>query len=232
MYSSSTDELKENPPLLHGDSADAKLPSQFREPYEIYLHSLRALEITRVTRNNGFDGEGRFTPDGKNLTWTRAGKDRVVVLKTTGSSYATRNIRDLGPNPAQFTISPDGKWQAWIDWDETFGVARLKIQKLKTAARELVPDLVVPKTDLFISPDSKWLLWSQLNTETSTYQLWSAELETGCARRLSANTDSERRYPAISPDMSKIVFTSVRKGRSRIMQAAFTALTGPCIAPP
>lgn len=232
MYSSATDELKENPPLLHGEGPDAKLPAQFREPYEIYLHSLKALEIKRVSKNVGFDGEGRFTHDGKNLVWTRAGRDRVVIVRTLNGGFSTRNVRDLGPNPAQYTPSPDGKWQTWVDWDETFSTSKLKIQKAKTAAVEVAPELSGPKTDLFISPDSKWVLWSQWNTETSNYQLWSAELENGCVRRLSSNADHDRRHPVLSPDMSKFVFTLTSRGRSRIVLTAFTPPTGPCLTPP
>jgi len=239
LYSSSTDELKENPPLLRPSTAASPLPATYQEPTEIYLHSLNGLEIVRLTETPGFDGEARFDHDGKAITWTRARNNKLEVMSMQRLSRSTRALPKLGTNPAQYTVSPDGKFQAWVDWDPSFGVARLKIQKGKAEPAELTPDQVVPKVDMEFSPDSKWLFWSQLNTATGTYQLWSYQIETNCARKISDNKDGDRRHPALSPDLQRLVYTAfVKTGsrspnvQSRIMQVGFTPPSGPCAGPP
>lgn len=232
LYSSSTDELKENPPLLTPEQPTTKLPALFQSPVEVYSHSLDGLEITRLTSHSGFDGEARFSHDGQTIYWTRARGEKLESLAMNATNKAIRNQKGLGVNVAQYTVSPDGKVKAWVDWDESFGVAKLKVQKGKDKAAEIVPDLVVPKTDLTFTPDSKWLLWAQLDTPSSAYQLWSLEIETLCARRLTDNTGGDRRFPAVSPDGKRLVFASVKGGRSRIAQASFSAPAGPCVASP
>lgn len=232
LYASETDELKENPPLLAASSDLPLLPAAFRDPSELYMHLLQGLEITRLTDFTGFDGDARFTPDGQMITWTRARGEKLEVLAMNHQTRTVQTIRNLGVNPTQYTASPDNKWRAWVEWDASFGVAKLKLQKrpLTEGTLELVPDMVVPKTDLHFTPDSKWLLWSQLNTETSTHQLWSYEIETKCARRLSDNKDDDRRHPAVSPDMQRMVYSIQRKNRSRIAVAGFVRPSGPCVS--
>ncbi len=234
IYSSSTDELKENPPILQKPEGAQKLPEWYRQPLEIYQHSLKGLEISRLTDHDGFDGEAHFTRDGSGITWTRVKGQVLEVLTMKRNSKTPQVVKGLGPNPSQFTTSMDGKWRAWIDSDASFGVSKLKIQNGRKTALEVLPDMVVPKSDLFFSPDSKYLLWSQFNTATKNYQLWSVELETACARPLTRNFEGkgDRRYPALNAEMKVLAYTWLEKKRSRIMQLAWVAPTGPCATGP
>jgi Tol biopolymer transport system component len=232
VYASSTDELKENPPLLNPVSGVSKLPAPYQEPMELYFHSLRALEITRVSDHFGFDGEARFSNDGKELTWTRALGQKTEVLSMNRSSHVTRTLKGLGVNPTQYVIAPDGKTQAWVDWDESFGVARLRVQKGKEKPVEVGAEMIVQKTDLNFSPDSKWLLWAQRDARTPVYDLWALDLATMCVRRLTTNGEGERRDPTVSPDMKWLTYTWVHKDRSRIARAGFAPAAGPCPTTP
>lgn len=234
LYSSSTDELKENPPLLQENKGPQNIPERFQLPVEVYMHSLKDYQIVRVTDRLGFDGEAQFTPNGDSLIWTRAKDLRSEVVTMKRHAKTPQVIKGLGPNPSQLNTSKDGKWRAWIDADETFGVARLKIQNGKKPAVELAADQIVPKTDLFFSPDSKFLLWSQLDMKEGVYQIWAADLETACAQKLSTNgkDEGDRRYPSLSPDMKVLIYTAVAKKRSRIMQLSWTAPSASCAGTP
>jgi Tol biopolymer transport system component len=229
LYSSSTDELKENSPMLKGETLPTKLPAEYQEPYELYQHSLGALEITRLTHHLGFDGEARFTRDGTGVVWTRAKGETVDVMLMNRNGQNVRSMKGLSKLSSQFQSSANGKYRAWLDWDESFGVSRLRLEAGKNKPQELAQDMVVHKTDLTFSPDSKWLLWAQFNTQTSTYQLWGYEIEANCLRRFTANDEGDRRYPVISPDLKWLTFTAVRKARSRIMQVPFAAPAAPCV---
>lgn len=234
LYASSTDELKENPPLLRSSQEGGPLPEAYRETSEVYLHSLDGLEITRLTDRPGFDGEPRFSPDGRTITWTRARNNKLEVISFNPKSRVTSVVTKLGSNPSQFTTSADGKWRAWVDWDDSFGIARLKIQNGKNDPQEININMVVPKQDPEFSSDSKWLFWAQFDPEASNHQIWTLELGTMCARRLINNKKGDRRHPILSPDMKRLVYTVVSKteSKSRIAQMGFLPPTGPCEAKP
>ncbi len=231
IYSSSTDELKENPPLLNPNSVVSKLSFPYQEPLDVYLHSLKALEITRVTNHPGFDGEAWISNDGKEIRWTRVHDQGTEVVSMSRNSRVVRPIKGLGVNPTEYVIAPDGKASAWIEWGESFGVSRLHVLKGKGPAVDVGTENIVAKTDLSFTADSKWLLWSQKDAVKPVYNLWALELATMCARPLTTAIDDERRDPTVSPDMKWLTYTMLHKERSRIARAAFSPPTGPCPAP-
>lgn len=230
IYSSSTDELKENPPLLKPLSESvSKLPFPYQEPMDIYLHSLHALEITRLSEHAGFDGEARFSNDGKEILWTRAVGQKTEVLGMNRATRTLRTLKGLGTNPTQYLTSPDGKTLAWVDWDQSFGVGRLRVfRKGQAKSQEIGTDMILTKTDLSFTPDSKWLLWAQKDPTTERYDLWSLELANMCARPIPNDSSAERRDPTVSPDMKWLTYTTIQRERSRIARAAFPLTSGPC----
>lgn len=228
IYSSSTDELKENPPLLRPtpEKAAPKVPYPYLEPMEVYIHSLKEFDIMRLTEHPGFDGEAKFSPDGSTVIFTRMNGPRSEVVSFNRVQRSAHIHKNLGDNPTEFVSTADGKAHAWIDWDEGFTKSRLRVQKGTAEARDLVALSEVPKSDLIFSPDGKWLLWAQKDNDG--YDLWGADLETLCVRRLSAKGEGERRFPALSPDLKSLTFTLIWKNRSRIARMDFSPPTGTC----
>lgn len=232
IYSSSTDELKEDPPLLRASPEVSKLPFPYSEPLEIYLHSLKDFDIDRMTAHSSFDGFAQFNNDGNIVTFTRINGQRAEIVSFNRSMRAVHSVKNLGDNPAEYLSSNDGKTRAWLNWNEDFSKNRLRVQKGKEEARDLVAESENLSVDLDFSPDGKWLLWAQKNDKTSLYDLWAADLETLCPRRLLLNSEGERRYPTVSPDLKWLTFTLNYKNRSRIARMAFTPPAGTCAANP
>jgi hypothetical protein len=231
IYSSSTDELKENPPLLYPTTGQSKMPFPYQEPMELYIHSLNGLDIHRLTEHRGFDGEVDVV--GNNITFTRVVAQKTEIHELNLANKSQHVLKGLGVNPAQYITSPDGKNQAWVEWDENYGVCRLHLQKGKEKSVEIAGDFILPKTDLIFSPDSKWLLWAQREANHSGYDLWIAGVEgSHCARRVKPLADGERRDPALSSDMRWLAFSTKTNDRSRIARTGFMAPTGPCPASP
>lgn len=236
VYASSTDELKESPPLLNPVALVSKLPAPYQEPTEIYVHNLADFEIIRVTNHVGFDGEPRFSNNGREVVWTQAQNQRTKVYSV---SLLTRHpkseafppaklVTDIGKNPTQYVISPNSKMTAWVDWDETFGVARLMFRRGNAEPTELASDSIVVKTDLTFSADSNWLMWAQMDPKRDVYDLWIADTATLCAQIYKIDGPGERRDPAMSPDMRWLTYTLSSKERSRIARTAFQPPKGNC----
>lgn len=235
IYSSSTDELKENSPLLtlNVETKPSKLPPPYTEPLEVYMHSLAGgLEIRRITTRPGFDGDARFSPEGKSLIWTRIAKDRAQVVTVPYSAVAAPRVwPGLGENPASYTLSPDTKSAAWVEWDASFGVSRLRLKHGKEIV-DVAGDMIVTKADPEFTPDGKWLLWAQKDAQTNLHGIWGYDIDNKCLHHFLFSSEGDRRHPVVSPDMKWLTFTWVSRGRSRIAQVPFPKPNGPCPVSP
>lgn len=229
VYSSTTDELKENSPLLNPEnSRPSPLPAAYREPTEVYIHMINGLEITRVTQRLGFDGEARFTRDGKQLILTRVIKDRTSIALINPKNKTLQVLNGLGTNPTNYVTSADRRIAAWIDWDAEFKIAKLKLKRGKNLVTEVNAEHQVNKTDLGLAPDNKYLVWSQLNALGENYEIWIYDMDNQCPYMLVGADAADRRYPVFAPDMKTLTYTMAKGERSRIVNLPFVAPTGPC----
>jgi len=230
MYSSSTDELKENPPLLKSGEPVSKLPGPYQRPFEVYTHSPTELQILRVTDHQGFDGEARFVRN--QIVWTRARNDHLEIVSTAHPRQAPTRVKLTGPGEvSSYTVSADGKSRAWLEWDAAFGFPKLKLLSGSATAREIAPDAVVNKADLEFSKDGRWLLWAQPEPLSGRHSLWCYDLKTACVRQLTGK-DGDRRHPTLSNDGKWLTFSTKRGSRSRIARMPFAPATESCAAAP
>jgi Tol biopolymer transport system component len=236
IYASSTDELKESPPMLNPVAVVSKLPAPYQEPMEVYVHSLAGFEIIRVTNHVGFDGEPRFSNNGHEVVWTQVQNQRTKIyslnlLQRNPKSETfppAKTVTDLGKNPTQYVIAANSKMTAWVDWDETFGVARLMFRRGNAQPVELASENIVVKTDVSFSTDSNWLVWVQIDPKKEVFELWIADTATLCARAYKIDGPGERRDPSISPDLRWLTYTLITKDKSRIARTAFQPPKGEC----
>jgi Tol biopolymer transport system component len=229
VYASTTDELKENPPLLNFSNEQSALPEEFQIPSEIYIHSLDGLEITRITDRLGYDGNPQFSHDGRRLIWTRAVKGRTQVVALDRMNRVLQQLPNLGANPSGYISATDKNANAWIEWDEALANSKLN---LKTSADpkpvEINANHQVTKIDPAFSPDNQYLVWSQLNALHQHFELWAYSLANKCAYMMIGSDSADRRHPVFSPDMKVLTYTHIRAERSRIANLPFVPPTGPC----
>ncbi len=228
VYASTTDETKEYPPLLNPAAPSSPLPERYNRPTEIYIHSLTGLEITRVTNRRGFDGEPRFSYDGKQLIWTRAYKDRIAVAVMNRATNQTVNLSGLGLNPTNYVSSQDRNLRAWIQWDKKFKNSKLKLRLNQRKTFEVNPEHQVIKTDLALSTNNQFLTWAQMNALSQKYEIWVYDLARSCAYMVIGRDDADRRHPTFSPDGRFLTYTVIRGERSRIENVPFAAPDEPC----
>lgn len=225
-YISSTDELREQPPRYIPDPTPSKLPGDFQSLVEVYTHDLSALDINRITKHPGFDGEPRFHRDGA-LTYTRALSDRLEVVSYSPHSGSSHVLRKLGKNTSCFTTSADGKLGAWLEWDNEFQTSTLKFQRGGSRPEITNVDTAAVKRDLRFSPDGKWLLWSHGDSK-GQFAIWIMDVASLCPRPLVMDEKARVRHPALSANMKTLVYTRVSDGRSRIAWRVFEPPAGTC----
>lgn len=229
IYSSTTDELKENPPLLNPPTEPSPLPADLQQPTEIYIHSLDGFEITRITDRLGHDGEAQFSTDGKELTWTRVDNKRTKIFSINRFTKVAHALSGFQDNPVGYVQAPGRKASAWLEWDKDFTHVRLKFKKGSTAPVEINADHNVDKDDLAFSPDGQFLAWSQFNALRGYREIWVLNVATSCSFMLVGSDSADRRHPAFSPDVKRIAYTITRGERSRIAAMPFVPPTGSCL---
>ena len=228
IYSSSTDELKEAVPQAQLPKPNTKLPEHYLEPFEIYSHAFKGLEIVRLTRNPGFDGEARFSQNGNLIYFTRIRNNRPELFVMNRDGNGLRALGEISKPATQ--LVEHAKMRAWVEWSDDFKATHLMIQFGKEKSREVRSGLKAIRTDLEFSRDGKWLLWAERG-ENGRYEIWGFDVKENCARPL-LQASEDRRHPTLSPDGKWLTFTSWRKGRSRIAQLPFRGETGACVIDP
>lgn len=230
VYSSTTDEIKENPPLLNPFVKFRKAnPEPFAMPMEVYMHSLEGLEITRMSDRSGFDGEAHFSLDGNSLVWTQAIGARLQTVLHNRRGDETKLLTKSNESIGSWQASRDGSARAWLEWDAGLEASWVEVQKGKGKAVRLpLQERRARRMNLVFSPDSKWLIWAESDALKGEYDLWAADVDTLCPRPLTATPERSERYPTVSPDMKWLTYTSYQGQRSRILRAPFSPPKGPC----
>ncbi|MGZ3743501.1 MAG: TolB family protein [Pseudobdellovibrionaceae bacterium] len=108
LYSSTTDEIKEQPFATGGDPRYPKS--------EIYYSDLFGNEIDRLTNSPGFDGEMLYVPEKKQVLFTslRSGTPGLYWLDLTTKKVLPFQVDKERPQRSP-SLSPDGKTLYWIE---------------------------------------------------------------------------------------------------------------------
>lgn len=230
LYASATDELKEDPPLLHDKKLDTNFsgPPIYLEHTELYLHHLPGLQMDRLSRHPGFDGEARFVSHGQ-LIFTRREKDRLSVFEKAIKGNSAHPLRGAGPRSAQPASALDGKRLAWIEYSADFKTSSLKVKdghKVQT----ILDEILALKKDPVWSPDGEMILFSMNHPNPKVFEIYAVKKDGNCLTPLTQDgVISEE--PAISPTQDAFLFTSNQRGNRQIYIKAFPK-TLTCPPPP
>lgn len=225
-YASSTDEWREQPPRNIPDPTPSKLPGEYQALFEVYVHNLNALDISRLSKHSGFDGEPHFHRDGS-LTYTQAGKEALEVVSIKPYGAGNQVLSRLGKNVSSYVSSADGKVMAWLEWDKEFQKSILKVQKAKAKIFDTKADTNLLKQDLELSADGQWLFWSQTDNKGLS-SIWVMDTETYCPRMLIGDEKVSVRHPTLSPHQKTLAYTHLAQSRSRIAWRTFSLPSGSC----
>lgn len=230
IYSSGTDELKEDPPLLHDSRADANFigPKGYLDRAELYLHRLQGLEMQRLTHRPGFDGEAKFLSP-THILFTRRDRGNLAVLEMPLKGHFATPLRLTGPRAAMPAATVDGKRIAWIEFSEDFSTSSLKMREGQSV-RSLLDDISALKQGPVWSPDGQYIVFSMNYPKKDQSEIYLVKYDGTCLTPLtSLGFRSEQ--PAVSPAQDAYLFTSNQAGNRQIYIKAFPK-TLDCALPP
>jgi Tol biopolymer transport system component len=220
LYASATDELKEDPPLLHDKKAEQDFtgPSQYLERTDLYLHHLPNLQMERLLKHPGFDGEARF--NGHNsIVFTRRDKADLAIYEKAVKGNIVHAIKGAGLRSAQPAPTADGKTLAWIEYAADFKTSSLKI-KTGRDIETVLDDITALKQDPVWAPDGETIVFSMNYPNKKAFEIYAVKKDGRCLTPLTEDCATSER-PAVSPSQDAFLFTSNQNGNRQIFIKKF-----------
>lgn len=221
LFSSPTDEAKEDPALIEGLRAtylnQPPKPNQGFAPTEIYRQSTDGREQERLTWSPGYDSD--VSVDGKGLfllfTSTRAGTPRLFVLNL--KLRRTTPLENTDGKEIGARFSPDGKQIVWSRFSKDNAVAQLMLAPFNNGHVGRPTELTKGTSlDLYPTwhPQGKEIVFAS-NRDGATTELYSIDIDTKCVKRLTTNL-GDKTQPDVSADGTKLAFTLSQSGKHQI----------------
>lgn len=218
LYTSTTDEDKENPSFLRS----FLYPNENREEAlntEIYSSRLDGSEIRRYTKNPGFDGYITQHPlRGEMVYSSKRGPFYVLKRsqfnKTNASIISSGKWEDKSPR-----FAPNGNQIAWIREREAQKNLLLAPTKYPLVGKDISPgayDIV----DFDWHPDSQWIVFSAKKQEASFFQLYLYHLQTGCILPITIE-DGHALDPTFHPDGKSVYYVLEQQEKYRLLKTTY-----------
>ncbi len=215
IYSSSTDEIKENPVYLieaidqfnnggeplspeeiqSDDLADpknfwgAKLP-----PTDIYESMIDGSHLLRFTRTDSFDGEISDNPQSNEIAFVAYQNNRLVLYRM---NLRTRRINKLSPIPSSIAtvhsadewprFSPDGRKLVWVHEIGPKKTAIWIANADGSDSRRLIGGNAIYWTPTWLSKNNE-ILFSSNRSDPSIFELYVVKTDGSCLRQITRNS--------------------------------------------
>ncbi len=218
MYTSTTDEDKENPTYLRS----FLYPDQNKEEVlntEIYSSKLDGSEIRRYTQNPGFDGSISQHPSKGEMIYSSK-RGPFYVLKRSmfngkdASIISSGKWEDRSPN-----FSPNGNTIVWLREKEGKKSLLVAPARYPLVGKDITPD-AFDILDLDWHPDSQWLVFSAKKKESSFYQLYLYQIQLGCIVPITIEAGNALE-PVFHPSAKSIYYVLEQNGRYRLLKTDY-----------
>lgn len=177
-------------------------------------------KFSRLTKAKGYDAEGSYSPDGKQIVFTsnRSGPKnlQLYIMDADGS-----NVRQLTKAPNCYNggpfFSPDGKRVIFrSDRKKPDHLQLYVINTEGTGERELTNDLEWVQWGPYWFTDSKHIAYAAAYhgdpSRRPNYDIYWMNIDTGKKERITFAPGADV-LPVFSPDGKKLMWTSTRSGR-------------------
>ncbi|HEX4132867.1 MAG TPA: biopolymer transporter Tol [Pirellulales bacterium] len=187
---------------------------------DIYRADLDGSHLHNLTNSPGYDAEGSFSPDGKQIVFcsTRDGDPDLYVMNADGS-----NVRQLTNSPGYDGgpfISPDGRWVVFRSDRKQAEMLQIYVIGLDGSNETALTDNVGVNWAPYWHPTEPWIIWTGADhsdpNARPNYDLWlmkygseAGKIVPGPITRITDHPSADV-LPVFSPDGRRLMWTSNR----------------------
>lgn len=232
LFSSTTDYVKENLPLESlrisvglAERTPATAGIQM-PPQDVYLRSIFGSNIRRLSNAPDFEGDARFTPDGKKIIYSQFSNQNFILRIMNLQTGAFEKLKLKYTNLRWPTMVYREKQKKIAGILETPEYSRLVVQDA------ISPNIVYETTDSSVYQQPYWhpkdykLVVSSNRLNKNNFDLFVYDFEKSCVQRITYSNALDQE-PAFNPNGDKILFTSNRSGKNQIFMIRYDA-SQPC----
>jgi TolB protein len=189
----------------------------FPEGMDIFQTDLDGKNIKRLTDSDGYDAEGSFSPDGKQIVFTshRDGDGEIYIMDADGKN-PRRITHAKGYDGGPF-FSPDGKRIIYRSDRKGDDLLQLFVNNVEgTDERQLTDDKSV-NWGPYWHPDGRHIIYATSRHGHLNYELYLMNVDTKAEERITFH-DGFDGLPVFSPDGKQLMWTSNSRGTDRNSQ--------------
>lgn len=187
------------------------------DPYmDIFEANPDGSNLKRLTDATGYDAEGSFSPDGKQIVFcsNRDGNLQLYVMDSHG-----KNVHRLTNTPGCYNggpfFSPDGKRVIFRSDRKKKDYLQLYVINADGTGERALTDNDGVNWGPYWYQDSRHIVYAAADHSDPTvrpnYDLWWMDVDTGKKARLTYAPGADV-LPVFSPDGKKLMWTSTREG--------------------
>ena len=204
----------------------------YDENFEIYSAKRDGSDLKNLTRSPGYDAEGSFSPDGKQIVFTSlrsafpldklSPNDRkryeqdpayfgdIYIMNADGSNVR-RLTNDSGYDGGPF-FSPDGQRILWRHFEENGMIADIWTMKLDGSDKRRLTDFKSMSWAPYFHPSGDYLIFTSNKLGFANFELFIIDAKGGHEPVRVTFTDGFDGLPVFAPDGKKLAWTSGRTG--------------------
>ncbi|WP_165231066.1 TolB family protein [Aquisphaera insulae] len=210
-----------NPSPSRPQTAYSRSGSRYRwsfpEGMDIFRADADGKNLTRLTTADGYDAEGSYSADGKQIIFTsfRDGDADIYIMDADGKNVRPV-VKSKGYDGGPF-FSPDGRRIIYRSDRKGNDLLQVYVNNTEGTAEKALTNNDAVNWGPFWHPDSTHIVYSTSRHGHSNYELYLMNVDTGAEERLTYH-DGFDGLPVISPDGKQLMWTSNARGTDRNSQ--------------
>lgn len=163
--------------------------------------------LVRITEADGYDAEGSYSPDGKQIVFTsfRDGNAEIYLMDADGKN--PKRITDKPGYDGGPFFSPDGKKIIYRSDRKENDLLQLFVNNLDGTAERALTNNEHVNWGPFFHPDSRHIVYATSKHGHQNYEIYLMDIETGEEDRLTFHEGFDG-LPVFSPDGKQLMWTS------------------------
>lgn len=180
---------------------------EFPEGMDIFRADPDGTHLVRLTDAPGYDAEGSYSPDGKQIVFTsfRDGDGEIYIMDADGKN-PRRITHAKGYDGGPF-FSPDGKRIIYRSDRKNNDLLQVYINNTDGTAERALTDNAFVNWGPSFHPDGRHLVYATSRHGHQNYELYLMDIDKGTEERITYREGFDG-LPVFSPDGKRLMWTS------------------------